>query len=184
MLVVRPEHPRRPPGGHSFPEGKTVLTAETADELEQKIVDFRAKNGRPLGNPAREIAQHYQTTAPWLVRHRPDGPTADEREQLAVHIMQIASAAPALWPAHAPEVAARLPVCAGCPFNAPWPEGEATAYVEAADRRCAVLTQDREYTKKGWCSAHQWPIALAQRLRTPAKYAGAPVENCFAHELP
>lgn len=183
MLVVRADHVRRPPGGHRFPEGKVWLHAASVEELAQRIAQFRADNARPLGQPAREIAAYYQQKAPFLVRARADREDeVDDLQRVAVRTMAIASSPPVLWPASAPQAEARLPVCAHCPFQAQWPEGESTSYTFAADIRAAVLTQRRDYQEAGYCTHHQWPIALAQRLKEPAKYARDPVQGCFAHE--
>lgn len=184
MLVVRKDHVRRPPGGHRFPEGFIWLRAESVNELEEKLVAFRANNSRPLGLPADEIAAYYQTIAPFMVRERPERTdAADEREQLAVRTMQMAAATPGLFAPAAPEVESRVEACAGCPFKAAWPDGEASPYVQAADRRTAVLTQRTTPQDAGFCLHHGWALALAQRLTEPAKFARERVENCFAHEV-
>ena len=166
-----------PPGsvkgsrGFDFHEGGIWFTALTLEALAEKLQEYRAANGTPLGNPLQEVID-FNDRKTRLVQSQKAGPNL--REQAIKWLESKLRTKPTYVDQE--EADRRAAICVECPRNTMnWKPGSCQTCVKNADRAVAILLSGRKPHPLGVCAT------LAQ-VNTVSVYLNDPkVENI---ELP
>lgn len=164
MKVINKYQQRKPIGGHHYPEMGLTLRGETMDEVAKKLKDLRITNGRPVGNPEKDILDFYAEHFPYML-------VEDETVQLPKEMTEdyiryrhwiFASwrNPPKRLVTHR-EAKERQKICKNCPQmkQVSWGSSDEAKELE---RRSFMLTcgvkKDEDF---GYCSCHRWDNNVA-----------------------
>jgi hypothetical protein len=166
MLTIKRNHAKPPPGGHRFESGKIKIAGSDPDDVIERMIDYRAENGLPLGWPEHELAQFYKKIAPWLVRDTATIVGKEPSQETAEKSMVAITSVPALLSAFSPDVKTRNDACAKCAFCSKEiiPDSR---YEKASERKLDALLGERGSWAFGVCSFALLPVRFICRSTIP-----------------
>jgi hypothetical protein len=160
MIVLNESQQREPIGGHHFPEGAHVIKGKTFDEVVHGLTDYRITNGKPVGNPKREVLEYYDRNFPYMTQ-KGEGPyVPDVREDYIRYRSWVFSTwkNPPKKTVTTKEATLRHEICDKCSERKPASWGSSQEAEELARRsfmlRCGLKTCGAD----GYCSCNRWPI--------------------------
>jgi hypothetical protein len=173
MIVLNKHQQRRPFGGHHFPEQAMVVRGDTFDALVAKVHELRIINGRPVGDPEKEILRYYAEHFPYMVKSGADA----EKPIIPSNYLKWRDWIRYVWyqpPAKSvsrKEASTRWEKCLACPMNEPrnWSETEESAEF---GRRAFMLRAGQDIPNKlGFCTCHRWDNGVVVFVDAPEKYS-------------
>lgn len=176
---------RQPIGGHHFIVYRpitTTLRADSLDELEQELKDFRINNGFPLGDPLQDILEFYAINWPYLVNQEPG-----EKEEPGIRFTLWREWIQKLWknpPKNlCPNKIAkeRWETCRNCKYHKLLP-GNGTEEYSELTRRAFMLRRGLDVpTTLGYCAFHAVDLGVFTMIDHPDKFSQNTKEydECF-----
>lgn len=177
MLRLHKDHPKQPVPDWPFKQDETLLHAETADKLIEKIILYRLANGQYPGEPEHEVALSLKRSHPHLV-YEEEG-TAEQRTQDSVWgWVNLLWRDPPKGEVTDEEVKRRAEICKACPFSKqPKPHAEMT--------RRAYLLARGSLLSGNYCDHHDWHNGVAVTLASPREWMRPePPPVCWVASVP
>lgn len=168
MLQFRKNILKKPIEGWHYLEGEHKIVGESPEDVEQKLFDFRIRNGMPPGDPHGDMIKFWFIKSPEFVEHGSgdaDGSARIDSGQLGgvlLWLQRLIQQGPDLE--IGPGVAEqRASICAHCPCNVPL-SGDPGIKSEV-DRRSFILRKGEIVPSLHFCSHHHIDLRVAVRLR-------------------
>lgn len=180
MLKYKTNQQRIPVGGHNFTEHGLTLKADSVEQLEKKLLEFRLNNNRPAGDPKKDILLHYAKTSPWMVEDtdETDPEIVENRNYKAYRTwIQKTWEFPPKKILQPQEAKDRWEICRNCKFNLPknWKK---TDELKALEQRQFLLKRGITTAKDlGFCSLHRFDIEVASLIAEPRAHSDIQVER-------
>jgi len=170
-LRINTSHHSQPEGGWGYviPDGPTLSSSKTGEpglrELLKKIVEHRANNGLPAGDPEHDVAMVYATKCPWLVTEEPDIEVLSNDPEPWIHH---------LWRSHPLKRAEtrvrdeRFEQCQKCIHFEPL---DTDSLTDEAARRLLLMNPAKHRIEHGWCLLRGWIPSVAVQIMDPWEFA-------------
>jgi len=169
LLRFKKNQLRQPPQGWHYIEDRQTITGVSPEDVEQKIVAYRIRNGRPPGNPHHDMLYFWFDLRPEFLEQVPDGAEEPEisppdalggvlrwLQRLTQQGSDIETG---------PGVAGeRAAICLACPHNVSLPGDQAIK--SEIDRRSFMLRKGEVTPGLHFCDHHKMDLRVAVRLRT------------------
>ena len=168
---LRKGHKRLPFGGHHYTANGITAKGDTAEEVVEKIKNYRLINGIPLGDPMSELLEYYADKFPWMIENNLDD--QGEKPENANYVRWrgwLISQWGKPFPKTIGEVQAvdRWAICEKCEFCRPrtW---ENTPEAIEFERKSLLLKNARNSPKNvKFCTLHGWDIGVSSYVENPA----------------
>lgn len=180
MIVLNKDQQRLPIGGHHFQEAGMTVTGENVKEVSDKVRDLRITNGRPVGDPEREIILYYAHNWPYMVIEdefaEPKPEPSEDYVRYRHWVYATWKNPPKKLVTHK-EATERQAICDNCPSRKVVDWGDSEEAKELARRtfilRCGTKTS--EITN--FCSCHRWDIGTSVHFHGPEQFSAKSKES-------
>lgn len=151
-----------PPGGWHYIEGGTTFRGDNPEEVEEKIREYRLRNGIPAGNPKNDILNFCAMRWPNLLSQSDQAPVVVEKNPIIQQAWNwVVSLSHYTNPGDVPfdQADAQIAICKACPLNLPYPKDE-DMLRDDLERRSFLLRKGRP-CDLGFCMHHRWDNRVA-----------------------
>lgn len=174
------------PGGWHYPvPGGPTIKGENAQDLIDKVTEYRVCNGLPIGDPKSEITAWYTIHFPFTVENceaeEPNHP--DElRDGVYAWINDLWKNPPHEY-AEPDEVVRRQDTCKKCPWRADIPKSDSRAALESERRLFLLSRGGLGPSELGVCRFAAWDNRLACMLTKEKIDCGECPKCCWVKSL-
>ncbi len=180
MMRLKKAQKRLPIGGHHFREKGMLIKGDTPEEVVDLVANFRLINGKPIGDPMRELIDYYTARFPWMVEYDLDfeEPDPEDPDYIAWRdwIGSVWGRGGLRYVSRK-EASMRWEICKDCPHNAGTPWESSKESTEFSRKSMMLRRGESVPDNYCYCRLHRADIGVSSFLESPSKLSKKPNEQ-------